>query len=274
LRVSMTSSRLNWTMGNAGPAADLMFVFVAWLKNPASMPPAVADRLKKRGLTTADFAQILKSDPFANGPASIDPKRFVQTTTTFPYQPPLSANDPGSTFKFTLSNETGTTSSSTVENSYAVGAAIEGGVDFVKLFTTKFKAESNFTWTGKSVNTSTSGSTEAASVTIGSPSFSYAGPVVLAVYWDTLYNSFLFAPAPDPTVRLTGTVLDNNGKPAAGREVTLRSGGTKRRTFTDAQGNYRFVGAPAGAQPLVEVSGVRKTLTSLAPLPRLDFRLP
>src|SRR5262249_9945404 len=161
-------------------------------------------------------AEILASDPFANGSTAIDPNRFIPTVTTFPYEPPLTANDPGSNFKFTLSNETATTKTNTIESSYSPGFTLEAGTD--KIIVNKAKLETTMPWTRKSVKATTTGGSESASVTIGSPSASYNGPVVIAAYWDTLFNSFMFAPAADPTVRLTGTVSDSTGRPAAGRE--------------------------------------------------------
>lgn len=273
--LTISDELTSWTLGAVGPSADIMFVYAGWLRNPAAMPAAVAGRLRRHGFTDADFAEVLASDPFAGGATAVDPNRFVQTVTTFPYEPPFSAGDPGSTFKFTLTSETATTKTSTVESSYSPGVTAEGGFDFHQFLFNKFKFEGSLTWTRKSSNASSSGGSESASVTIGSPSAAYTGPVVIAVYWDTLYNSFLFAPAPDPTVRVSGSVVDATGKPAAGREVVLMSGGVKRRTFTDAQGKYRFVGAPAGLRPEVTVSGILQSApTRMAPIPQFDVRLP
>ena len=84
---------------------DVVPVYVSWLKDPSLMPPGVRQALSRewaddtsdgsgRGLTDADFANILARDPFANGSADIDPTRFVLTGETFSYTAPRTEASP------------------------------------------------------------------------------------------------------------------------------------------------------------------------------------
>ncbi len=88
--------------------------------------------------------------------------------------------------------------------------------------------------------------TQSATVAVGGPAVGYSGPVDVLVYWDTIYNSFMFAfPTVAPTV--TGIFKNAQGQPVPHQEVQLAAGGHTFMTFTDAKGQYRFYGAPAGA---------------------------
>jgi len=79
-------------------------VRVGGLKNPSPMPPGLKQQLTAAGLTAADYAAILAVDPFASGATAIDPNRFLPTTFSFPYNPPLTAADPVAALKYTQSN--------------------------------------------------------------------------------------------------------------------------------------------------------------------------
>src|SRR5512146_1490658 len=96
------------------------------------MPPDLAKRLAARGLTADDYKTILSADPFATGSTTIDSNRFIQTSTTFPYEPPLSANDGPTLQTYTLTNESAdtntktNTSSTTVDLKIVVSASAAG----------------------------------------------------------------------------------------------------------------------------------------------------
>ncbi len=86
---------VNWGLLPNGPTI-LTYVYVGWLKNPSQMPPGEAQLLQSHGITTADYAQILKVDPYASSqpvfssgrnPAP-DPHRYQSLDTTFSYEPP------------------------------------------------------------------------------------------------------------------------------------------------------------------------------------------
>lgn len=246
VNLTITGSNVEWSLGVDGPAMRVTYSYVGWLKNPQTMQPNLKQLLASAGITEADFPAILAADPFARGATAIDPNRFVQTTTTLPYIPPYSAADAVPTWTYQQKGETVAAAATKVENETAVGLSIEASVDFAGLAKSSLKVADTFKWTASNTRGRSEGANQSASVTVGGPAFGYTGPIDIAVYWDTLYNSFMFAPAPDLTVTAQGTVTDAAGRPAANREIALEVGGAVRRTFTDARGQYRFVGTPKG----------------------------
>src|SRR5262249_50693670 len=134
LVVTGTNSAL-WTGYRFDPAdpvneMDVVPVYVAWLKNPSSMPPGVAFALARTwapepddgtgtGLTSTDYAAILERDPFANGSQNIDPARFVLAGETFAFAPPPNGGQP-ITEKMSLSYVTTTQQTLTKTDEYEV----------------------------------------------------------------------------------------------------------------------------------------------------------
>ena len=54
-----------------------------------------------------------------------------------------------------------------------------------------WKLDESLEWTNTSEQTLES--KQSATVTVGGPGFDYSGPTSVLVYWDTVYNSFMFA---------------------------------------------------------------------------------
>jgi hypothetical protein len=237
VRVTVTPKEGSWTI-QEGQTADIQFVFVGHLKNPALMPPGVAQRLRAHGITPADYPEILKANPFANGAARINTARFVSLHTTFPYEPPFAQGDPPTTFKAVLETVTTTSTSSTVQNDYTVGVTVSGSANFLSLFKASVKSDNSWTWTNANTRSASTAVKESASVTVGGPSFGYTGPTDIAVYYDTLFKTFLFAPITDSIV-LEGVLTSRSGAPVANREVVVTAGGQRFRTWTNARGEYR-----------------------------------
>lgn len=113
---------------------------------------------------------------------------------------------------------------------------------------------------------SSNASTQTATVTVGGPAYGYAGPTDVLVYWDTIYNVFMFAFAADAPV-LSGQALDGNGKLMAHQEIRLTAGPNTFVTMSDARGDYRFYGAPAGPAQLT-IGAVTHPTTIQAPARR------
>jgi hypothetical protein len=266
-------NHVSWTLSNDGPSMTVQYVFVSELKNPSTMRSAVKTDLAHHGITEADFGSILAADPFANGSTAIDPKRFVQTTTTLPYEPPLTANEATPSITLTMTNETTTTSTYKYKTDLSVGFSIKLGTpdDFVSWFSGSIENETKFTWTDSGSTTNTEHSDQSASVTITGPSVDYAGSTEMAVYFDTLYRTFLFAPVTDG-LSLSGSVVDAAGKPMANQPVLLTVNGAKRRTVTGPHGEYRFYGAPTGSAQVL-VSGISRPLTISRTPVRQDFAI-
>jgi hypothetical protein len=272
LNVSLTPTSAAWKLED-NPQADIQFVFVGHLKDPSKMPPGLTQRLQSYGITAADFPEILKADPFANGStAFIDSKRYQSLNTTFPYEPPFAQGDAATTFKFNASSAINTSTSSSTQNETTVGVTASGDVGFTSLFKTSVKAEGKWTWTSTETKASSSGTSESATVTVGGPAFGYTGPTDMAVYYDVIYKTFMFAPLV-ARPGITGLVLDRTGTGVRSREVVVVSNGVAKRTFTNAKGEYRIFGDLSGPVRLQ----VDRTIRNLPQLPatrRVDIQLP
>lgn len=184
-------NNLNWELSTDGPTMDILYVYVAWLKKPSSMPSDVKHRLDAAGLTQSDYASILSSNPFASGAGAIDPKRYWPLTQSFPYETPVNAADPVPTTTYTFQNSTTRTSTQTQEVQYGVSISLSEGIKTP--FTESLKVTGSFQWTNTNSQSIQNQSSQSASVTIGGPAFGYTGPNELLAYWDSVYNSFMFA---------------------------------------------------------------------------------
>jgi Carboxypeptidase regulatory-like domain len=233
---------ITWEIGVNGQNMLIQYAYVEWLQNPSLMPPGLAQALAAAGLTTADYAQILACNPFSSGATAIDPNRFVLTTTSFPYEPPLHATDTVPTKTSVFTNATTSTTTQQVQTEYGVSVTVSAGIQFL---TTTLKTTGSLQWTNTSTSTQTTGSTQQASVTVGGPAFGYTGLTDILVYWDTIYQSFMFVfPTGSPSA--SGTLTDSAGNPVPNQAITLTVGGITLSTFTNSRGQYNFYGAPPG----------------------------
>lgn len=92
---------------------------------------------------------------------------------------------------------------------------------------------------------------QTATAPIGGPKFGYTGPVMLSVFYDTLFQTFAFVLNNPTSTALKGRVVAASGQPSPGQEVTAVVGGHTYRTFADAKGNYAFPGRFNGAVQLL-----------------------
>ncbi|NOU28770.1 MAG: hypothetical protein HOO96_12765 [Polyangiaceae bacterium] len=240
-----------WALSNNGPSQIVQYVYVGWLKNPATLPPGVKAALDSAHITPADYPTILARDPFANGATTIDTNRFAITNTTFPYEPPYAAGSAGPAQTYAISNDLTVKSGTSASDSYSVGLQESLGFNLL-IFSASVKSTQSWTWT----NTSTQGdswqSKQSASVTVTGPSYGYAGPTNVDVYYDRLYSSFFYAFQPLSTLAarpssaaVRGAVVGADGKPVANEPVLMNVGGRTYRTFTGPRGEYYFYGARA-----------------------------
>src|SRR5262249_8864647 len=209
-------------------------VLALWLKDPAKMPVSVKQVLDERGLTTSDYAQILSTNPFAKGSATIDLDRFHPTAQTFPYSPGTETSTPGQK-TLILSTDQTHSSINEVATEYSVSMTVAIGI---------FTDKSKLTWTSKNSAGKSATSKQSASATVGGPGVGSNCPPIVYAYWDTLYSSFMFSFTQPPSQK--GTLHDESGQPVAHEQVTLTVGGHQFSTLTDAQGEYRFLGTPEG----------------------------
>jgi hypothetical protein len=208
------------------------------------MPPGVAQEMQAHGLTNADYATILQRDPFANGPGAVT-SRFQPLNMTFPYEPPFAAGDKPPSTNFLLSNSGMSSDTVTDEDDYKVGLTVTAGVNFI--VQSSLTVSDSWEWDNTSTFGQSAGTTQTASVTVGGPSFGYTGPTDIAVYYDRIYQTFMFqALAPGAAPRVKGLVTNQAGRPVANAEVTVTSHGVSYRSYTDARGEYRVFGDFAG----------------------------
>jgi hypothetical protein len=270
IELTLTPSSASWTFGTG--IMDVQYVYVGWLRNPSSMPPGVVQRLEAYGITPADYPDILSANPFAYGSTSIDPSRFTRLNTTFPYEPPYAPGDPVPTFSFNTTYSSTDTSASTTAREHTVRATASGGFNFLGLFRAQVRNENAWTWTHTRAHSSSSGINESASVSVGGPSYGYTGPTDLAVYYDQLYKTFMFAPVEGTYLAVRGTVVSRSSQNVVGKEVLMTVDGVTHRTFTNARGEYRFPGKVSGPVEL-KVGDARRSLSVWAGA-EVDFTLP
>ena len=186
------SGNIQWSMGVDGAFMITQDVTAGELKNPATMRTAVKQTLTQYGLTESDYAQILATNPFATAAAALDPDRFV-ATGTIPYEPPQHATDPIALQQgINLSNSVMSTETHSSQVDIAVSVKVSGGITGLL----NLGATGSFQWTNTSSSGGISLSSSAATASIAGPSFGYTGPTSVLVYWDTVFNTFMFELAP------------------------------------------------------------------------------
>jgi hypothetical protein len=234
---------VEWEMTVDGPTMLVQYVYANWLQDPSLMPQNVTQAFAARGLTTADYAQILACDPFLSGNTAIDPNRFLPTGQSFSYTPPDTASDSAPTILYTQTSATVNTSTQQTQTDYECAVTVSAGIQAP--FAATLKVTGSLQWTSTSISGDTAGSSQSATVTVGNPSFGYTGPTDVLVYWDTVFCSFMFAFATESPAA-SGTITDSTGAAVAHQPVTLAVGGLTLSTFTDAHGDFRFYGAAPG----------------------------
>jgi hypothetical protein len=246
VNVTAIGDELKWTLGVDGSRMEIQFVHIGWLKDPATMPPGVAQALESRDIRPADFSAILLHDLFANGNTSIDTTRFVETTTSFPYEPPFANGDPPLSYTLKVDNQTAVSHGVTRTNEYKVGLKATAPGPLLS----KLTISTQFTWTNSSSKTTTNTSSESASVTVTGPAFGYTGPTNMAVYFDTFYNTFMFAPIVTQPA-LSGVVKNRERRSVRHQEVTMILNGIRYHTVSGRDGRYRFFGNLRGVAKLM-----------------------
>lgn len=300
VKVSIADEAIQWTFDNATDQAHNIpqYLYVRWLKDPSLLQqeaPGTLRDLQAAGITPEDLADILKSDPLAAcaGPTTLPVRslrararaplplscvppapaepRFVSLRTTLPYQPPPQGQTvPVQTYGIDAS--TLDTHSDTTESSHKLGVTAEGSLSFLTVWKTSLETKDSWTWTDTNTTATSEGATQKMSLTMGGPAFGYTGPTNMAIYFDTLYQTFVFVPFEIPTGTLHGVVMSDTGRPIAGQEVNATVRGVEYRTYTDANGEYRFGSKFTGPIDL-RVGAVAQRLRRLEPRKSIDFKL-
>jgi hypothetical protein len=273
INLAVSPSSASWLLANTSSA--IQYVYVGWLNGHVPMPAPIAAALQTANIIAADYPDILARDPLANGSAILDANRYIALNTTFPYEPPYASTDPVPTITTNISDSSTSTTGSAVEDTYKVGLTISATGGFLDFAKATLKDTASWEWTNKSSVSSASGTSQSASVTVGGPAFGYTGPTVLRVYVDTIYHTFAFAvvPVEQEQVALKGVVLNAAGTPQPGVEVVVTENHTEHRVFTNARGQYAYVGSITGAAT-VRALGSTQSVPPANPIRAFDLRIP
>lgn len=274
IEISLTSRSAAWTF-TGDEVAVIQWVYVAWLKDPSTMPQGVRQLFEHYGITAQDIANILQRDPFAGGASTPDPNRFKPLNMTFPYTPPFSATDPVPTYTFSVSESSTSAITSSTQDEYDVGLSVSAGAEFMRLYDVAIQNQNSWKWTHTTSLSRSTGTTESASVTVGGPAFGYTGSTLMGVHYDTIYKTFLFTPIEhldDAPLSLNGRIVSSAGKPLVGKGISVTTNGITHRTFTDAQGQYRFFENISGPVRL-EVDGLTRTVSQVPADTIIDVRM-
>jgi hypothetical protein len=262
-----------WNMGLDGQFPNTANVYTGWLKNPSLMAAEAAGvkkQLDAAGLTASDYAQILSLNPFASAGGAINPVRFLPLGHTLNYEPPYLPGDTPPPQSYTLQNTVNVTNTESVQTQYGVNVTVSSGIDL--LFTASLKVTGTLEWTNTNTYGASNVSQQSAIATIGGPAYGYGGPIDVLLYWDTIYNSFMFAfPSQDPTC--FGTAVDASAKPVAYKAVVLTVAGRTFQASTGPRGDFRFYGAPAG-KGSVTLDGHSFQVATGKGAPKATIRLP
>ena len=177
-----------WTLGinpdtPAGKSMDVQFVKVGMLKGTIPMDTGVANELAFHNITKAQYPALIAMDPFANGSTSIDTNRFQLNGQSFPYE----KSAPSTQLALTGSTAQSSMSLATTENT--VGASLTAGTATTW---SKLTVAGSWTWTDSNAITDTTTTTETATLLLKGASPNYTGPENIAVYFDTIYKTFMF----------------------------------------------------------------------------------
>lgn len=242
INVVKENSDISWNVDASNVITQYLGVgeLKKWISDPSSVSTDdVGKELAAMGFETADYKTILSADVFAYGANAIDPKQFVQTSYNLPYEPPLAGA--GSALKtVTISNEAKDTTekdqSASTDLSVSMTTTFSGG-----FASGSVKIADEWTWTNENSSSSSADATQTATAAVGQPSATYMGPTNISLYWDSIWQTFLFVPTTlTGTPILSGTVMDASGRVIPFSAVSLEIGTLRLRTFTNQQGDYAF----------------------------------
>ena len=179
-----------WVPEVDGAVMNIQWVTVEQLKDPTKLSAGVKDELDKAGVTSADYVEILSTNPFADGSTTIDENRYLPVGgTTLTYEPPDDPSDPypGAT-TYNQQNTVSKTSTQEISTQYATTFSSTGNFIVEKL-----KVSQTFEWTSLASSSTINQTIQSATAIIGGPAYGYTGPTNIYLYWDGIYNSFMYA---------------------------------------------------------------------------------
>ncbi len=200
---------------------DVIPVQVGMLNGDIPMSASVAVAMSKNwevnvaypagagaGLTSADYAAILASDPFSSSGYVVNPGvansadgRFSMTTPnangaawqTVSYIPGNLSESFSDTYSQSATNESSTAQSKSV--TFGIEVSLQGNSSMGN-FTSSLATSNKQTWTNTTTQSITNTSTSVASFTIVPPATGvvYNGPTTFEVYQDNTFGTFMFNP--------------------------------------------------------------------------------
>jgi hypothetical protein len=267
--LAVTSSSAVWAFsGTSTPVIEDLYV--GWLNGHTPMPEREASVLLKYGITSQDFPSILQRDPLANAPYTFDPPRYLPVAQ-FPYDTPYSPVDAPPSHTYTVLNSSLATTSTTAEDDYSVTLTRSVEFDGLGIAKASLTNMDTWRWTNSATRSTKAGTSAAATIRVGGPSYGYPGPTRIEAYRDTVYGTFAFRSV-DAPLALQGTLLSAAGKRLAATEVSLVANSVTHRTFTNAKGEFRFFGKMEGPLRL-QANGVTRVLSSAQPTQSIELRL-
>src|SRR5262249_17063348 len=155
----------------------VQYLKVAWLKDPSTMPPAVAQHIAPVGLTTEDFQEILlTAHPLAAGKTA-DPPRYVKVSAV--------TYEPGGTKKETFTQEARSEQIGcvSVETSGSSGYSISGSAGFESALKQSISQQEKWTFTQSSDTCTSAAISLSAKLNLVEPSIDYIGPTEFGIYY-------------------------------------------------------------------------------------------
>jgi hypothetical protein len=264
INVQMAPSLVQWMFANP---KDLLvtYVYVGWLKNPSLFQtdaPAVKKLLEDNGITEQDYPEILKRNPLAIGVTDPPADRY-ELQTGFSYVPPFPCDIHPLTSSLTFSRLSTSSTDRIVQDEYQVGLTHKDKVKFGSAddgLQVTLELSCAWTWTNQSSTGSSTSTMDTATLAAGGPSCGFDRASYIDVYFDKIYRTYAFrerkgaatlhgsivsAAAPAMTMSIaSGQSLAVAEVPAT--EVRLvDANGRQYRTFTNAKGEWNFMGTMA-----------------------------
>lgn len=194
-KVASQPASEDWSFGQGdGINTDIpMFVYAGWLNNAMQMPADVRNTLDYYGITPEKYAALLGNDPLFTGIVpnqTMDPNRF-EYVGVYPFEPPFAAGNMPSSQTFSLDRKSTSSTTTQSQSKYTVGLSASAGGD-IGLVKAKLTVSSQWTWSHSSSDKESTGTGSTDSFTIGQPAFGYAGPILVHVYRDRIWDTWAF----------------------------------------------------------------------------------
>jgi|SRR5947209_2386436 len=179
-------------------------------------------------------------------PAVAYPGQFAVTTFNLSYDAPGSNGVCNGVIQETVANEIENSTTSSSEAEITSTASQGATLSAAEVFSLGLKQTDSVTFTRKVSQANMRDSSQSATVTMGCAGANWdSNPNFfenVSVYWDKIFGTFLFWPAPYVAHRVihAGHVTNPLGIPVAHQSVQLAYGGKTYHTFTNRLGDYKI----------------------------------